>query len=245
MKLLSNVLKSFQINLGMPFSMVQSITDIDKIEEELDAAENNIQTDLVENAHTEAEQIIMSAQKAAKKFLEDARLQAEEMRTMVLDEAREQGYKEGHDEINIKAENLLKEAADIKKSAEDEYATQMASVEKDMVNIILTIVRKVIGNALEINPEAISSLVRQTLVQCKECETVILKISPEDYDAVLERKDIILRQSGYSGELVIKSDISLQRGGCIAETSTGSIDASVSVQLNAIEEAFYSILAMS
>jgi len=71
---------------------------------------------------------------------------------------------------------------------------------------------------------------------CKEPDSSIVKVSPEDFDAVYENSDNILRSAGYSGQLEIKKDIALKQGDCIVETPVGNVDASVDVQLESIEK---------
>ncbi|WHH58932.1 FliH/SctL family protein [Petroclostridium sp. X23] len=244
---MSNVVKAFQINVGVPFRIVQSVEadetnekEQPQLAEELDAHEEKIR--IIEDAHREAEEIVDNARKMSKKLLEDARKQAEEMRLLALDEAREQGYNDGYQEITSKAEDLLQESEKIKQQAQEQYIALLESAEKDMVDIIFNIAKKVIGDALDTKPDTIHSLTKKALLRCKGYETVVLRISPEDYETVVEHKENIIKLSGFSGELQIKKDLSLHKGGCIVETPAGSIDSSVETQLNAIEQAFYSML---
>ena len=80
------------------------------------------------------------------------------------------------------------------------------------------------------------------MAACTGVTSVTVKVSPEDYEAVNENKDLIARQSRFSGEITIAKDLSLESGGCVLETPVGNMDASVEVQLDALEQTFVSIL---
>ncbi|MBZ4645856.1 MAG: flagellar assembly protein FliH [Petroclostridium sp.] len=242
---MSKVVKAFQINLGIPYKIHQPAINFDsikKVEIDAESFSNHEREKILDNAHSEAEEIISNAQEMAKKILNEARQQAEEMRRLLLDQAREQGYKEGYEEITMKAESILKEAEEIRRNAQEEYTALLESAEKDIVNIVLDIARKIIGDELNSRPETVGNIVRETLLNCKGVERVLIRVSAEDYDIIRSNADVILRQSGYSGEVEIKKDLSLNKGDCIIESPAGIIDSSVEVQLKAIEEAFYDLL---
>ncbi len=249
MKLLSRVMKKFQVNVGIPVIInteaQEKAKDEDQIEQEINLQEDqqeNSHEQLIEEAKREAQQIISDANLSAAQVIQDAKLQAEEMVTVVFEEARRDGYKLGHAEVTEKAEGLLKEAEDIKSAAKREYESMIDSIEGEMIQLVLDIAKKVIGDELEFRTEAVSSLVGQALLQCRGVAHIEIKVSPEDYEIVLEKKDMIGRKSGFSGELEIKQDLSLTKGDCIIGTPMGSIDASVQTQLKAIEEAFNEML---
>ncbi len=249
MKLLSRVMKKFQVNVGIPVIIntekPKNVIKEDQIELQIDQQEDqqeNLHVKLIEDAKREAQQIISDANLSAAQVIQDAKLQAEEMVTVVFEEARRDGYKLGHAEVTEKAEGLLREAENIKATAKREYEAMLDSFEGEMIQLVLDIAKKVIGDELEFRTEAVSSLVGQALLQCKGVAHVVIKVSPEDYEIVLEKKDMIAHKNGFSGELEIKQDLSLAKGDCIIETPMGSIDASVQTQLEAIEEAFNEML---
>ena len=238
MKSLSRVMKSFQINVGAPLTV--DPIDVEQTQNEQSPADEARQ--LVDDACAEAEKTINDANKMAEKILEDARQQAEKMRLTVLEQAREEGYRQGHEEITQKAESLLKEAEEIRERAQQEYQALLESAEKDIVDLVLDITQKVIGDEVESRPEAVHSLVVQTLHKCKGAETVIIRVSPSDYETVRQNKDAIIQQSAFSGEVSVKKDLSLKSGGCIVETPGGKVDAGFRTQLKGIEEAFNELL---
>jgi len=240
MRSLSKVVKSYQVHIHSvkkihhpEFSFIKP----DEFQEESNGFDENKAELMLDNARVEAERIISEAQQTAGRILEDARQEISEMRILVLEEAREQGYQEGYNEIVQKAESILQEAEEIKKAARQEYNELMNRAEKDMIQIILDISKKIIGDELQERADKISSLVAQALAECKKSEEAVVKVSPEDYDGVHEHLNTIIRNAGYSGKLEIKKDVALSQGDCIIETPTDNIDASVKVQLEALEEA--------
>ncbi|MDK2798585.1 MAG: flagellar assembly protein FliH [Clostridiales bacterium] len=242
---MSKVVKSFQVNLGIPFKINYPIDNFDQTKEDhldMEISHEKTRQQLVDDAHCEANKIIQHAKQMAQKILNDANQEAEQLRQLALHEGREQGYKDGLEEIRKKEETILKEAREIKMSAQGEYMMLLESAEKDIIGLVTDIVKKIIGDELNARPEAISSIVQQTLHKCRGIESIIIKVSPEDYDIVNENKNAILRQSEYSGQAEVKKDLSLKKGDCIVETPVGSINAKIDTQLKAIEEVFKDIL---
>ena len=234
---MSNVFKTYRLNSSTPVVLSHPVEpDPVELENDLPESDTDHAEIIINDAMAEAESIVNKAQITAKKLLEDARKEIEEMRLIVLQEAREKGYSEGYNEAIRKAESILNEAEEIKQAARKEYEELLDGAEDDIIRLVRDICKKVIGDELETRPDKISMLVAQTLKECKETDSAIVKVSPEDFDAVYENSDNILRSAGYSGQLEIKKDIALKQGDCIVETPVGNVDASVDVQLESIEK---------
>jgi hypothetical protein len=85
------------------------------------------------------------------------------------------------------------------------------------------------------------NIVRQALKAVKNQKEAILKVSPQDSQAVRDNLKEIL-SDGIVDYLVVVADSRLTPGTCILETDLGVIDASLDVQLEAIIGAFKKIM---
>ncbi len=261
----SKILKNYQISVGAPVQIIQphmvkgikprenirhtepeteikdDFTGIDT-QEEIDSSPDVDVSAIIDNAHQEAALIIKEAGYEAERLMEEAQRQAEEHRAVVEQEAwqtgYDEGYKAGYAEAQGQYEDLLKEAELIRDSAKNDYASVLADIEGDAIEMILDIAKNVIGVEISFNKEDILYLVKQAFEKCSNRENILLKVSPEDFDYVSANKQRLISMVDGLGELEIKNDLSLKVGACIVETRYGSIDAGVQTKLRKIEEAF-------
>jgi len=250
---LSNrIFKNYQVNVGIPvqirqpvnFHTVQHAYNFSEVkEEEPEQIENEENyADIISKAREEADLLIKEAQLEALRLLDTAEREAVENRLRVEEEARNKGYEEGINEAKRQYEDLLQEAEFIREHARVEYKEVLENIESDAVNVIMCIVRKVIGSEISVNKENILYLVREAFDKCANKENTVLKVSPEDYEYLEGNRERLLSMIEGIGDLEIKKDSSLKAGACIVETPFGSLDAGVQTKLEKIEEAFRSVI---
>jgi flagellar assembly protein FliH len=194
------------------------------------------QDDMDDEAKTE--EIIKAAEKNAKKIIDDAFVKIEEEREIILEQAQKNGYEEGYNHAMNQCDELIREAAQLKERALKEYKEYLGGIENEVVSIILDISKKVVGAHIAFNPEDIISVVRDALESCANKDHILMKVSEEDFDYVLESKSKILSMIQGIGELEIKMDHSLDAGSCLLETPYGAIDGGVNTRLDEIEKVF-------
>lgn len=238
----SNVYKRYQVNMGNPYPVKQkkAAPAAAKMEPEVDIEQQ--QEELLEKARQQAEQIIQKAMREADEMLIQAQEKISAHMAEVEQKAKEEGYRNGEKLAQKHYQSLLQEAEELKRQAGELYQNTVLSLEGQMVDTILEIGRKVIGTELTQNREAIISLIRRTLQSTSPSGEIIVTVSPQDYDTVIENKERLTEGIKNIQEIVIRKDNSLQRGGCIVETGFGSVDSSVETQLKAIENTFREIL---
>jgi type III secretion protein L len=89
--------------------------------------------------------------------------------------------------------------------------------------------------------DLITSVVKNSLQKIKAQKQATLKVSPFEVKMLRDRISEITNESPVLEFLDICADAHLEPGSCILETELGIIDASVSVQLEAIETALTKI----
>jgi flagellar assembly protein FliH len=251
----SRVYKNYQISIGMPFSIKSPLSFSNKKTVRL--AEENVRSDsikqlsknaeeMLKNAREQSELIIKEAQLEAERIIADAERKADELAAQIEEQFKQKGYEEGfnkgHNEGIKQYEALIKEAEDIKIRAIEEYDNTMESIEGDMISLVTNVAKKVLDTELSINRESILNLIKESINKCSCSNSVVLKISSEDYDFVAENKDKLLTMLDECDEFEIKKDSSLSRGSCIVETDHGSVDSSVDTRLKKIEETFKKLI---
>jgi flagellar assembly protein FliH len=245
----NKIFKNYQINLGIPFQVKAPVVNFETIkkaeafvsqelEEETLQEAGEISVELLQSAREEAELIIKEAHYEALRMIEKTEKEANESRLQIEAEARERGYMEGTEEAQRQYESLVKEAGMVLEQAKVEYRTVLESTEADAVNVILDIARKVIGNELCTNREHILFMVQQAYEKCANRDSILIRVSPQDYEYLDGSREQLLCMVEGIGELDLKKDSSLKPGACIVETPYGSVDAGMETRIRKIEEAF-------
>lgn len=247
----NRILKNYQVNVGTPFQVLNpvayrppivTIKNIDEEQLEEDYVDYKaIGEEIVNNAKVEAELIVKEALLEAKDIFSKANFEIEELKNKVISESKEEGYNEGITQAKQEYEQLIEEAKEVKEQAGVEYKKVLDSLEADAVNTILEIAKKVISQELK-SKQNILLLVKDAFEKCSKDRKAVLRLNEQDYNYIIDNKDELLSMLERSEETEIKKDLSLKEGGCIIETSLGSIDASADTKFEKIESDFKAIL---
>lgn len=243
------VYKKSQVNIGNPYEIKPSSRERTLVEEipeadtanEMDSAQEKIRL-MLENAREEAQLIKREAEFEAERILAEAKTNAENIMAEVEQTAKEEGYRYGEAVAQQHYNDLLAEAEDFRNRAQTEYQETIFSLEEDIVNLALNIAKKVIAEELEISRDTVLKIASETINACVNRDHVILKVSTEDYDYVVENQERIRSCVSELNQLEIKKDSSLKPGSCIVDTGFGIADGSLDTKLEAIEKAFLEVL---
>jgi len=248
---LSKVYKSRNISIGIPKHIVHVFrTEVNKAEEceTISNDDNNVVDEeeyansIVEDAKQMYLKIIEEANEEARRTMEAA----EEEARSLLSSSRENGYKEGYEsgylEGKNEAQSIIDEASEIKAFLDRRKENIYKEAEEQIVDLVLSISKKIIGQELSQNRETLLSLVNQALQKCAFKNKLVLKISPLDYDFIKENKYRICKMVEGISDIDIVSDLSLPQGSCIIETPSGEINSSIEVQYNEIKKIFTYLL---
>lgn len=154
---------------------------------------------------------------------------AEASREAELEAARAEGYEEGlaagRAEVSAAARALGVAAARLDQAS----AAAATEAEPAAVELALRIAEKVLGGELEARPEAVLDVVRGALRRLTEPLPATLLVNPADADLVRDSIEAIAAEHG--GELSVREDRRVERGGCLVRTAAGEVDAQIRAQL--------------
>lgn len=159
-------------------------------------------------------------------------------------EALQQGRLEAIEEAATKnAENLMRMRERITAILQDIAKQQqegIAAVERMGVELALEISRKIIGTAVEINPEYIVGVVREAVAQSGTATIRKIRVSPEDMEFI---KIVGLPRDlkDQATEWRFESDDTV-RAGCVVETSAGEIDFQLDKAWERVKEQVVKVL---
>ena len=176
----------------------------------------------------EAEQIINTAKEQAQQIVEQAK--------EAYEQEKQRGYQDGLDESKVdQADQMLKVVS--------RTINYLSDVEQTMADILLSGVKKIIG---EFDQETLAvNLVRNALQHVRNEKQVSIRIPPSQYNMVKSRLNEILTDYKGVGFVDLVADQRLSTGDCIMESEIGVVDASVDVQLKALQRRFSQLKATS
>lgn len=246
------VYKKSQVNIGNPYKMkvqpqvskapVMTFEEVDEPEENNEDKEFAISQDIIFKAKEEAALMLREAELEAERLLNEAKAEIKRISEETYTQAKEEGYKEGEALAQEQYKGIIAEAEEYREKCKKLYEDTLSTLERDMIELVLDIAAKVVGEEIRNNQEAIIGVIKDTIKSCSNHEKVVLKVSCQDYDFVVENKDRILSLVPDIESLEIKKDSTLDKGACIVDTGFGLVDGSADTRFENIKQAFYDIL---
>lgn len=193
---------------------------------------------LLDDAHQMYANIIEDANNEAKRIIEESNAAIEVQRKKVMKDAYDQGFKIGYEEARNKTEAIIKQAEKIRDSLEARKKCIYKESEQEVIQLILDISRKIIGDEIQQNKDIVISQIKLALDKCTYKNNVSIKVSSEDYPNVLVNKGAIESLVEGISEIEILEDKFLKKGDCIVDTPSGEVNSGIELQLKQLEEAF-------
>jgi type III secretion protein L len=180
---------------------------------------------IIEQARAERDKIISAAEAKAKTIVSDAKA--------TYESEKKRGYDDGIASGKEEMANQLMELAT--KSAES-----FTKLEKDVIEVVARAIRKILGDVDK--NELISSVVKNALKMVRSQKQAVLKVSPSDARFLRDRVCELTKETPSIEFLEVVSDNHLEPGSCLLETDLGVVDASVGVQIAAVEKSLGRII---
>lgn len=180
----------------------------------------------------------------AHRELAEWRAAEEERFRQELEEEKRRGYEEGYGlGIEDGREHAVKEyqfqlqkAAGILERAYQEKAAIIQEAEPFVMELTMEIAKKVLQQELRTHPDALIHIIKETLASVYETDSISIGVAPEDFAFVQKQREQLLALDNGQVEIKVFPDYSIQQGGCIIRTSSGSVDARIDVQLSEIKK---------
>ncbi|RKD27789.1 flagellar assembly protein FliH [Caminicella sporogenes DSM 14501] len=248
---MSRVLKSTQVIIDKSAYKLTS-SDFIKHEKKIESISKNEKSEdrNIKDLYKEIEEIknskLLEAEKEAERIINDAYEKAKQ----IIQNAREEGYekgfeegvREGFEKGKKRADEIISEALNIKEEVMKFKENFIVDIERDVVDLVIKTIEKILNKKIKEDYDIIYGLIKAGLEKCAFTDSLVLRVSPDDYEFALEVKDKILALSENVTDIIIKQDKSLSKGSCIIDTSSGSVDSSIWTQFNQIKNTFEEIL---
>lgn len=209
--------------------------------------------DSVEQAKQEAEAILEEADAEADLKLKNAEMSSEsiisdayDQAKGIMERAKQDGYKDGFDsglaESQKVGNEIIEQAETIKQAWLTEREAVFKSAEKEMIDLVLEVVEKLLNHHVETDVSLIESLIKMGIQRVSRTEQLTIRVSTDDYNQAISVKPIILAMSDKIDAIEIKRDPSLQNGSCMIDADSGSVDSGIWTQFEEVTKLFEEML---
>jgi flagellar assembly protein FliH len=186
----------------------------------------------------ERERVLQEAQDEATRCLARAQEQAAALTTA----AYEQGFKQGEEAARQALTAQLSPVLSAFQQATTEIAYVRATVlqqaEEDIITLALQLARKIIQyEALE-HREVLAATLTRALQQVVAQDQIVVRVHPDDCHHAMQITAALGYTQGGSQMHTVQGDTSIGRGGCLIESSLGTIDARIEAQFEELEQRF-------
>jgi type III secretion protein L len=164
------------------------------------------------------DEVVGRAQQEADRLVREAEAEAEQIRA----EARERGEAEAQ-----------KTSLEMLGEAQKVYDNAIRGAESDLLDMAFRLAERIIGTALEFEPELVQALVRDVVKRARGRRRVVAYVHPSDASTLMSIRDELVELLG-GAKLSIEADESLARGSCVLRTDAGDVDARLGTRLEAI-----------
>lgn len=208
---------------------------------------------IIEEAKVKAEEMIEAAKLECDEIVSRTKIEQQSIiseayteSNQILENARAEGYKQGIAEgkevgLNL-VDSLIEEAKQIKQITLADKKTVAKALEKQIIGLVISCVKKIISHELEMDHKLLLNLVESGIEKCTYTDSLIVRVSLNDYEMVDSSKNKIYMMTEGIDNIEVKKDPALEDGSIIIETISGTVDASLQTQITQIEQMFYDIL---
>lgn len=216
--------------------------ELDLLHREIKEEANKNAEKIIQDAKEKAEDIINKAEEEKETIISDSN----EASKQIKEDAKKQGYSDGVLEGKTDGLNQMnkhiEEAKEIKQNALKEKKDTAKSLEKEMIQLVITSIKKIINHEIQEDHTLLLNLIEKGVEKSTYTESLTIRVNPEDYDTINSSKNKIYMMTQGIDSIEIKQDPGLKLNSIIIETGSGTINAGVETQITQIEQKFHEIL---
>ena len=188
------------------------------------------------DAEIEAEATRAQAQSDAQQLISEAEERGRKIEQDAFERGRQEGREAGIQEGKTEAQRVIERFQIILNKAIERRNEIIAESETQVINLVLTIVKKIIKVISENQKNVVINNIVQSLQKLQQKSDVIVRVNLSDLDLASQHKEDILKMAERVQSITIAEDSTVDPGGAIIETDFGEIDARISSQLREIED---------
>ncbi|MCW9049655.1 MAG: flagellar assembly protein FliH [Deltaproteobacteria bacterium] len=108
---------------------------------------------------------------------------------------------------------------------------------QDMLRLVMAVSEQIIRREVAADPAVVQTIIENALQSSVRADQYRIRISPDDLEAVMQKKPLFLASISGLKNLSIEADSTITAGGCRVDSDLGEVDATIETQLEAIQKA--------
>lgn len=175
----------------------------------------------------------LKTEEGASETSSDVIQQMKDEAAKIQEEARVQGHQEGHEEGYQAGLQAAREQFTSSMNALQSLVTELSGVrektypllEREMVEIVATLARKVIRTQLKGKEGNIREIVRMAIESVLDRETLVIKVHPDDHKELEDYGQELIQLFHEIKNVKFESHASVPPGNCVVESNFGTVEA--------------------
>lgn len=175
----------------------------------------------------------LKAKEGGNELFSDAMQEMKDQAAKIQEEARQQGYEEGQEKGFQAGEQAVKEHFESSLEALKTLIEQLSEargkayplLEREMVEMITTLARKVVRTELKGKENSIREIVHMAIESVLDRESLVIKIHPDDYKELEDYGQELIQLFHEIKNVEFQSHASVVRGNCVVESNFGTVEA--------------------
>lgn len=226
--------KIFQAGSGVQFESV-TFLDLESKSGEGSFFEPKFQAPSREGQTNRAEQSATSPKKGhgqAAKQTPEQTIDKEKVKKEAYIQGKKDGQLEAGQQLHTATQALAEGLEQISRVRE----ALLNKSKEDMLRLVLGVARQVIQTEVGIQENIILKTITRVLESAVESDEYTITVHPEDLKLVQEQEPLFLAGMKGLQNIHFLTDETISRGGCLAKSHAGDVDATIETQLKEIYE---------
>lgn len=203
--------------------------------EDATAELRHMANEIVKSAKEEASEILNQAHDEAEQLRSEAFAEAEQIRMQAKDEGHQQGYEEGMQaaqrELEERRSSFEEHCRAQEQALQQREVSLIQTTERKMVDWLCQMLPQITGVVVEKQRDVLLYMINAAMQDLDNSRHFVIRVSGEDYEMLVERKNEIYGALNPSIDLEVFEDAKLSPLQCLIETDNGIVDVSLDVQL--------------
>tara|TARA_B100000959_G_C14963381_1_gene616724 strand:+ start:924 stop:1679 length:756 start_codon:yes stop_codon:yes gene_type:complete len=171
----------------------------------------------------EGKKFLEAAKKQAKLITEEAENKASEIEKTAYEKGEQKVFEDSKQKLEPVLEMFQQKINELIEQRKELFI----NAEKEVLELAVSLAQKVIHHEVRTRNDVILGVIRSATKKILGREQIIIRINPDDMEFVLRNKPALKDEFKDIPQVSFKEDTSITKGGCIIDTSYGSIRATL------------------
>ncbi|MDD2466816.1 MAG: FliH/SctL family protein [Desulfobulbus sp.] len=157
-----------------------------------------------------------------------------------IEAIRQEGYAQGAADLAAQMQAKFDQSVQVFANAcqkiDRMHSERMANTHADLVNLVISLTEKILGQELATSRNQIALALETALEQAIASEEFHVTLHPDDLAFAKEKAPALISTIRGLEHLVFKADPGIRRGGCLLDSVTCTVDATIDGKLESARE---------